>query len=193
MITTQWQYAPILVCVIFSWLSGTALGGKPPVTGWLEGAYVEGIRPRLRAKLDSGALTSSIHGMNKVIFERDGERWLRFDFHWHKKSSDRWFGPYTLEAPLVRKVRIKDHEDDSKKRPVVFLNLAIGGECHSVEFSVVDRSGFNYPVLLGRRFLGGNAIIDSRKTFTKATEPRGQNSCKIAADIKSKKEKHSEK
>ena len=143
---------------------------------------MEGIKPRLRAKLDSGALTSSIHGTNKTIFKRDGERWLRFDFHWQKKSRDLWFGPYTIEAPLSRKVKIKDHEDEARKRPVVYLDLAIAGECHKVEFSIVDRSGFNYPVLLGRRFLAGEVLIDPRKTFTKATERRGHNSCKIVKD-----------
>lgn len=169
---------PLYAMVIVFTGSSVVFGAKPPITGWLEGVHIEGIEPRLRAKLDSGALTSSIHGTNWTIFERDGERWLRFDFHWFRKSRDEWFGPFTLEAPLVRKVLIKDHEDDSSKRPVVLLNMSLSGECNLVQFSVVDRTGFNYPVLLGRRFLAGKAIIDPRKTFTKATERPDVTACK---------------
>ena len=191
-------------CVLLSLIGSLMTGAwvqaaTTPTAGWLEGIHVEGIKTRLRAKLDSGALTSSIHGTNRRTFKRDGERWLRFDFHWYQEKDDAWIGPFTVEAPMMRRIRIKDHEDESRRRPVVILHFSLNDECHEAQFSVVDRTGFNYPVLLGRRFLSGEVLIDPRKTFTKATERKGKSACtkldddKIVQSIKRVKENKSDK
>lgn len=151
-----------------------------PVAGWLEGVYVDGIKNRIRGKLDTGALTSSIHGTHTRLVEHDGEEYVQFEFLWEK--DDKLIGPYTVEAPLVRKVRIKDHEDESRERYVVNMNFALNGECFTAEFSIADRSKFNYPVLLGRRFLAGEVTVDASKTFTDLSEPKGKSACRKVED-----------
>ncbi len=166
--------------VISLGLSSLAISA-PPAVGWLEGVYVDGINSRIIAKLDTGALTSSIHGTNARKFKRNGEKWVRFDFRW-EKGNEKIVGPYTVEAPLVRQVLIKDHEDDSRERYVVNLNFALKGECYTAQFSIADRSKFNYPILLGRRFQSGEVTIDTSKTFTDATVPRGKSACKKVED-----------
>ena len=48
------------------------------VYGWREYILVDGVEEKLKAKLDTGALTSSIHAEEKELFERDGKKWVRF-------------------------------------------------------------------------------------------------------------------
>jgi len=62
-------------------------------------------------------------------------------------------------------VRIKDHDDASDRRAVVELELCIDGRTERTQFTLADRSRFLYPVLLGRRFLGGRFVVDPGQTF----------------------------
>jgi hypothetical protein len=60
----------------------------------------------------------------------------------------------------------------------VDLEFCFGGRWWQTEFSLVDRGKFHYPVLLGRGFLDGVAVIDPGATFV--TEP----DCKSTRDAR---------
>ncbi len=146
-------------------------GGEAPnsrlIAGWVERVTVAATGAVVKAKLDTGAKTSSISASEIVEFERDGDDWVRFVLHADGNGAKRAGAspPVMLERKKVRGVRIKDHDDPSARRLVVMLEICFGGRQHAVQFSLADRRGFHYPVLLGRRFLKGVAIVDSARTF----------------------------
>lgn len=177
------------VSLFFSFNIQTA-SAELETMGWLEKIYIDGLKPSLRTKLDSGALTSSIHGIVQSKFKKNGEEWVRFKFEWHKKSADKWLGPYIIEAPVARKVKVKDHKDESQDRLVVLLNFSLNGVCRSAEFSLADRTGFNYPVLLGRRFLKDGILINSGRSFTDVTDKK--NACKNLTKVEKSSDKYSQ-
>lgn len=119
----------------------------------------------LKARVDSGANTSSLSARNITDFERDGEKWVRFKLALAEDEDDvvervrdRW-----IEAPLLRKVRIIQAAG-TDTRPVVRLLMTLGPIRQEVEFTLNDRTDLSYPVLLGRRFMMDIADIDvSRK------------------------------
>ncbi len=137
------------------------------IAGWLEKVTVVATGQIVKAKLDTGAKTSSIHATDVVEIERDGVRWVRF-------ALPPMGGPKSetivVERPVVRFVRIKDHTNPSARRPIVELEICFDGRRRRVHFSLVDRSNFNYPVLLGRRFLAGVAVVDASEKYV--TEPK---------------------
>jgi hypothetical protein len=45
------------------------------------------------------------------------------------------------------------------------LSICKNGKEYVTEFTLNDRSNFNYPILLGRSFLAGVALVDSADTF----------------------------
>ena len=143
------------------------------ILGWVE--YVE-LQPwgfRTKAKLDTGAKTSSLHAENIERFERDGKEWASFEFVFkEEKNSKR--RRVTIEAPIVRNVLIKRHKSKTQSRPVVMLNICIDNEVYKTQFSLIDRSRFIYPILLGRRLLKEAAIVDADRTFL------GSEHCKAA-------------
>jgi len=137
----------------------------PDVFGWVEWIELGDERIRKKGKLDSGALTSSLDARAIEEFRRDGRRHVRFELH------DRETGEVTtLEKRIKRFVRIVRHSGNHQRRPVIEMDLCLGTTLHSVEFTLIDRSNFNYPVLLGRRALEGYALIDSGKTYLRAPE-----------------------
>ncbi|MEL6861983.1 MAG: RimK/LysX family protein [Pseudomonadota bacterium] len=83
-------------------------------------------------------------------------------------------GIYT--APVVRWVSIRRRGGGSIVRPVVMMDMCIAGRRVQGEVNLADRSGFNYPLLIGRNMLRDAAIsIDSRQIFaSKRACPKGE-------------------
>ncbi len=125
------------------------------IFGWVEKVAVGPERIVMSAKLDTGATTSSLHATSIHRFRRGGRRYVRFTL----SDGNGVPGP-ELEQPLVRVVRIKQHSGDYERRPVIKLPVCLGDRERVVEFSLVDRSNFDQPVLLGRSALRGLALVD---------------------------------
>jgi len=114
----------------------------------------------LKAKLDTGARSSAMHAFNIAKFKRNGKDWVKFIVKNKKK------GNVTIEKEVYRTVKIKRKNEKPEERLVILLGICLGSTYKVGEVSLVDRSNFIYPVLLGRRFLQGSFIIDPGKTFT---------------------------
>jgi hypothetical protein len=130
------------------------------ILGWVERVELLDGQISLKAKLDTGALTSSLDATNIERFSRDGQRYVRFVLTDADSETE-----LTLERPLVRNVRIVQHSGENQRRAVVTLPVCFGPWHEEVEFSLIDRSNFIYPVLLGRTALEGRVLVDSEATF----------------------------
>ncbi|MYL24048.1 ATP-dependent zinc protease [Vreelandella massiliensis] len=149
-----------------------------------------GIGTYLKARIDSGANTSSLSAQDVTRFERDGEDWVRFKLALNdddvvvEDKRDKW-----IEAPIERRVRvIQATNGEGDSRPVISLLMTLGPIRENVEFTLNDRSHLSYPVLLGRRFLLDIAIIDVAETYVHPRpefpggEPTEQSAADEAAD-----------
>lgn len=128
--------------------------------GWLETVFLQPTNLRVTAKLDTGAKTSSLHASHFEHFDKKGDPWVRFSFI---PGDDK--KPLVIERPLVRKAVIKERLSRSSTRDVVRLTICKNGKDYETEFTLNDRSNFNYPILLGRSFLADVALVDSSATF----------------------------
>lgn len=132
------------------------------IYGWREYVSVKGVAERLQAKLDTGALTSSIHAEEMELFERDGKKWVRFIV-----TDPRVKNPARtrIEAPLVRIARVKEPGGESVPREVVRLGLTIGERKLRGEFTLNNRSNMLAPVLIGRTMLKDLGWVDPGRTY----------------------------
>lgn len=131
------------------------------IYGWREHIFVRGVEEKLLAKLDTGALTSSIHAEEKELFERDGKKWVRFivtDPSLKKPVRTR------IEAPLVRVAHVKEPAGESVSREVVKLNFRIGDRKLRGEFTLNNRSNMLAPVLIGRSMIKELGWVDPGRT-----------------------------
>ena len=115
---------------------------------------------RLKARIDTGAETSSLGIVNSQVFERDGKKWLKFSVQ--KPDSEKIVD---FEKPIVRIARIKRHGADSVERPVVKLKVSLANIEMEREFTLADRSKYEFPVLIGRNVLKGKYLVDVSQKY----------------------------
>ena len=130
------------------------------VMGWVEKVRIDPEGLVLAAKLDSGAEHCSLHAARVTQFTRGGQTWVRFEVpndHGERRI---------LERKRVRMAKIKRHHGGSQKRPVVRMGLCIGDVYKVTEVNLVDRAGFKYRLLIGRKFMEEAVIIDPARMFT---------------------------
>jgi hypothetical protein len=140
-----------------------AAAAEKQIVGWVERVRLHPGNMPLEAKLDSGAEYSSIDATDIKEFTRNGEKWVRFEINDHHGKS------VTLERKLLRHATIKRHFFKSQARPVVRLWICVGKFYRETDVNLVDRTGFIYPLLIGRKFMEGRLIIDPGVQH--ATEP----------------------
>ena len=129
---------------------------RKDIFGWVEPVLVGKSRVELEAKLDTGADTSSMHAA-KIRRFRSKDRKLWVEFRLTEQETGRTI---RFKKKLVRYAYIKEHEGPSQKRPVVNMKICLGDHEKDIEVSLVDRSGFQYPILLGRNALEGHVVVD---------------------------------
>ncbi|MBN7770148.1 ATP-dependent zinc protease [Marinobacter daepoensis] len=145
----------------------------PEIMGFVEWVVMGETGIRLKARLDTGAKTSSLHAVNVERFQKDNEDWVRFQLPLGDHKDQPTEGNLEheevileFERPVYRTVLIKRKGAPSQRRYVVKMEFCIGGKPHETQFSLTDRGKFSYPVLLGRRFMrDDNILIDSALSF----------------------------
>lgn len=135
---------PIIPAVEVKQCSNPAL----EVIGGVEPVYFLPLAAPLEARIDTGAETSSVGVSNQRTFERDGEKWVGFEVNGTR-----------FEKRVQRKVNIRRIEGN-EQRLSVFMDIKIGSELINAEFTLADRSKFEYQALIGRNILNGRFIVD---------------------------------
>lgn len=132
------------------------------VLGQTEWAYISKAKKNLKARIDTGATTSSLNATDIQRFERDGKRWVRFNIT-HEKGGK----AQIIEAPIFRLVKIlqSNKTDGASERPVVKLQVRIGDIVQQSEFTLTDRTHLKYPVLIGRTFMQDVILVDISKEY----------------------------
>ncbi|WP_204114617.1 ATP-dependent zinc protease [Shimia biformata] len=114
-----------------------------------------------RGRIDTGATTTSVHAINIEEFERDGQDWVRFTLRNELLDTE-----VPHEAPIARIVQIRKRgTEDMQRRPVIEMTVSIGGVPRKIEVNLTDRSNFEFPVLIGRNYLDGIAVVDVSRAY----------------------------
>jgi hypothetical protein len=112
----------------------------------------------LKARIDTGAKTSSIDARDITPFERDGKQWVRFTCMAGEKE-------HIIERKVVRTVLIKRHGEESQDRYVVNMRIILGEVSQLIPVTLNNRDAYIYPVLIGRNFLRDYFIVDVAKKY----------------------------
>jgi hypothetical protein len=114
---------------------------------------------RLRAKVDTGARSSALHVDNLREVSRGR---VRFDVRLQRNRPER---RVTIEAPIVRRARVRSSSGVSEVRIFVATLVRVGSVLLEAEFGLVDRQRMIYRMLLGRAALGVRFLIDPSRRY----------------------------
>lgn len=145
------------------------------VYGYVEKVYIPELKESVKAKLDTGAKSSSLSAVNIQETEEGETTYLTFTVP--LKS-----GAITLKKPLVGKVKIKTRAGEYNKgktkpkplrRPIVKMTIQLGSQSREIEVNLTNRKRFNYPLLLGREALiEFGCIVDPAQAFLAETKEK---------------------
>ena len=143
----------------------------PVLIGWKE--YLDlpelGLS-RFKIKVDTGARTSALHvtsmevgpeqpdGTAEVSFEipldRGGERTVR------------------ASATVLRQVKVTDSGGTSSVRPVIRTEMVLGPVRKPILITLTDRTDRMFRMLLGRKALEGDFVVDVAKRYLTGGGPQ---------------------
>lgn len=155
---------PILLAWLIPFLNTFAV--EKEAIGWLEEITINSSKFQLKAKIDTGATTSSINAKILKEFIKNNQDWVRFSVT-NKRGEE-----IILEREIKRIVQIKRKRASPIERPVIMLGICIGNVYREEEVNLANRDNFDYPVLVGRNYLQGYFLVDSEITYT--TKPSCQ-------------------
>lgn len=147
-------------------LGPTDKNGAQVVAGYVEWAFLENATIAIKAKLDTGAKSSSINAVGATQFTRSGKDWVRLSIK--NSQGDR----LAIERPIVRFVRIRRANTAVSERPVIEMNICVAGVSQTTEVTLAIRAGMNYQLLIGRSFLRSGILVDSNSTYLRSDKCR---------------------
>ncbi len=113
--------------------------------------------PFIKARVDSGAKTSSLHAFNIQEFEEDGKFYVHFDIHPiqndHKTIQ-------SCRALLVDNREVKSSNGDKERRSVIKTPIALGDKTWEIEITLTNRDTMGYCMLIGREAMTNRVLID---------------------------------
>ncbi len=113
--------------------------------------------PAIKARIDSGAKTSSLHAFNIHQFEEGGKRYVHFDIH--PIQNDR----KTIQSCrglVVDRREVKSSSGDKEHRPVIKTPITLGSETWEIEITLTNRDSMGYRMLIGREAMTNRVLID---------------------------------
>jgi len=134
-----------------------------PVIGWREWVGLPGLGvKRIKAKVDTGARSSSLHAFDLQVFERDNAKWVRFRIHPDQRSTGK---NIKAEALVLEFRSIRSSSGKTDMRPVIITNVELLGITWPVELTLASRDEMGFRMLLGREAVRRRFLVDAGKSF----------------------------
>lgn len=141
----------------YSWVT------KPPkfFIGWQEWCSLPNFHiPAIKAKIDTGAKTSSLHASNIRTFHRHGDLFVHFTIQPLQQTSR--FETHCT-ALVVDKRPVTTSGGHKEIRYVITTLLTLGHTSWNIELTLTNRASMTFRMLLGRDAIKDHAIIDPGK------------------------------
>ncbi|QHI39330.1 Ribosomal protein S6--L-glutamate ligase [Kordia antarctica] len=122
--------------------------------------------PAIKARIDSGAKTSSMQASNITLIE--GSNGKRISFEVHPIQENRSIA-IQCSANVFDKRLVKSSSGVAESRYVIKSLVTIGENTFEIELTLTNRDSMEFKMLLGREALNERYMIDSSKIFIEST------------------------
>ena len=157
----------------------TKKASPPNVLGWREWVTLPALGiDRIKAKLDTGARTSSLHAFGLSDFVRDGVEMVRFEIHPVQRSAR---SAVKAEAKILDRRFVRSSTGHKELRRVISTILRIGADEWPIELTLTRRDEMGFRMLLGRQALRGRVVVDPGRSYRSGREPKDERRARSAS------------
>jgi hypothetical protein len=136
---------------------------NPSTIGWREWLALPDLGiSRIKAKVDTGARSSSIHAFDVEIFRVHGRSRVRFKVAPSKKDEGK---TARCDAPLHDMRWIKSSNGTRELRPVIRTRAVLGAERWIIDVTLTSRELMGFRMLLGREAVRRRFVIDPGRSY----------------------------
>lgn len=134
-----------------------------PIIGWREYvALPELMVPAIKAKIDTGARSSSLHAFEIERFRVDGVEMVRFTVHPRQR---RRASTAPVEMPLLTEKLVRNPGGREEVRPVIRTTVVWNGIPFEADLNLTRRDEMGFRMLLGRQAIRRRFLVDPGRSF----------------------------
>ena len=151
-------------------MTETKLPGEILVVGWREWVNLPDLGlPAIKAKVDTGARTSTLHAFEVNPFTENGQQRVKFKIHPVQRNNDI---VETCVADVVAERVVTDSGGHREQRFVIVSRLGIGPYSWPIEITLTSRDNMMFRMLIGRTAIRGIATVDPSVSYRVGKKPR---------------------
>ena len=133
------------------------------VIGWREWVALPELKiRRIKAKIDTGARSSSLHAFDVRIFYRHAKPLVRFSVHPRQRNSRK---TVTAEAEVLEFRKVRTSGGEETLRPVILTDLKLLGQQWTIELTLANRDTMGFRMLLGRQAVRDRFQVHPGRSF----------------------------
>jgi hypothetical protein len=134
-----------------------------PVVGWREWLELPDLGvAAVKAKVDTGARSSSLHAYGIERFRRDGRSMVRFAIHPLQRHAH---PELVAVAEVIDERMVRNPGGRSELRPVISTRVGLAGITWPVEINLTTRDEMGFRMLLGRQAVRGRFVVDPGRSY----------------------------
>jgi len=138
-------------------------GRTLPTIGWREWIALPDLGIKgIKAKVDTGARTSTLHAYGVRVEEQDGVQIVHFRVYPVQRQRR---GAIRVSAPLVGWKHVRSSSGHRTRRPVIHTTLEWMGDSWPIEITLSNRDEMGFRMLLGRQAVRRHAVVDPSRSF----------------------------
>lgn len=133
------------------------------VVGWREWvALPQAGVDWVKAKIDTGARSSSIHAFGLEAHDVDGQEWVRFTLHpWQKSEDD----VVEIDLPVLDRREVRSSNGQTEERYAVALDVTLAGRTITTVMTLSNRDEMGFRLLIGREALERGYLVDAGLSY----------------------------
>jgi hypothetical protein len=136
---------------------------QPPAIGWREWVSMPelGVK-RIKAKIDTGARSSSVHAFDVKTFFKEDQEFVQFSIH---PAQGRDQPEIAAVAPILERRLIRSSNGEAEYRIVIRATLSLLGQQFPIDLTLANRDAMGFRMLIGREALRGRFVVDAQRSF----------------------------
>jgi len=134
-----------------------------PTIGWREWISLPDLGiERIKAKVDTGARSSSLHAFDIQVVRGRGRSAVRFQI---SSAADDARVSIACEAQLHDERHVRSSDGRQELRPVIRTRIEALGESWEIDLTLTSRGEMGFPMLLGREAIRQRFVVDPGRSF----------------------------